>query len=168
MYPEPPIAVNNLLTFNSNDFKLHCSPNLSKSVCFLTPLPGHTSLYPGGLGRGHGVGRGLGVALGVAVAVDVGVGVIVGITVDVGVVVGVTVGVTVGLTVGVGVGVIGGVGVGHGIGAQPIISTVSTRQPSLEPLVSLAILQRSVVIGGRTTGKLTTVVMKPCELPLHA
>jgi hypothetical protein len=100
----------------------------------------------------------------------------VGVTVGVGVMLGVTVGVIVGVTVGVivGVGVIGGVavgvavGVGHGIGAQPIISTVSTRQPSLEPLVSLAILQRSVVIGGRTNGKLTTVVMKPCKLPLQA
>jgi len=117
-----------------------------------------------GLGRKCGVGRGRGVALGVVVAVGVGVGVIV----TVGVAVGVTVGVTVGVAVGVGVGVIGGVGVGHGIGAQPTIFIVSTRQPSLEPLMSLAIRQRNLLPGGRKTGRLTTVVMKPCELPLQA
>lgn len=96
----------------------------------------------------------------------VGVGVIVAVGVAVGVTVGLAVGVTVG--VGVGVGVIGGVGVGHGIGAQPTMSTVSTRHPSLEPLVSLAIRQRSLLFGGKTIGRLTTVVMKPCELPLQA
>jgi hypothetical protein len=69
-----------------------------------------------------GVGRGRGVTLGVAVGVPVGV------------------------TDGVGVGVIGGVGVGvHDNGSpwHPITLTVSTRQPSLEPLVSLAMRQRS-------------------------
>ena len=86
------------------------------------------------------MGRGRGVTLGVTVGV--GVGVIVGVTVTVGVAVGVTVGVTVGLTVGVTEGV--GVGV-HDDGSpwHPITLTVSTRQPSLEPLVSLAMRQRS-------------------------
>jgi hypothetical protein len=107
------------------------------------------------VGRGRDVGRGLGVTLGVAVAVALGVGVTVGVTVGVGVGV-------------IGVGVAVGVGVGHGIGAQPAILTVSTRHPSLEPLVSLAILQRSWLTGGTVTGRLTTVVMKPCELPLQA
>jgi hypothetical protein len=129
------------------------------------------SCYHRGVGRGRGVGRDRGVALGVAVAVGVGVGV----TVAVGVAVGVTVGLTVGVTVAVGVGVIGGVGVGviegvgHGvpIPSHQVISTVSTRQPSLEPLLSLAIRQRSLP-GFRIPGKFTSVVMNPSELPLHA
>lgn len=123
----------------------------------------------------RGVGCGLGVTLGVGVAVGGGVSVSVGVTVGVtvggvGVIEGVGVGVGVGVTVGVtvGVGVLGGVGVGHGIGAQPTIPIVSTRQPSLDPLVSLAIRQRSLLIAGRVTGRVTTVVMKPCELPLQA
>ena len=67
----------------------------------------------------------------------------------VGVMLGVTVGVALGVTVGVteGVGVEGGVGVGEqrppGSWHQ-LTSTVSTRQPSFEPLLSLAILHRSV------------------------
>jgi hypothetical protein len=44
---------------------------------------------------------------------------------------------------------------------------VSTRQPSLEPLVSLAIRQRSLPPVG-IKGRFTTVVMKPSELPLQA
>lgn len=113
-----------------------------------------------------GVGRGLGVTLGVEVGATVGVGVMLGV------IVGITLGVGVGVKVGAGVAVeveVGvAVGVGHGIGAQPTISIVSTRQPSLEPLVSLAIRQRSLVMDGRPNGKWTTVVMKPCELPLQA
>jgi hypothetical protein len=103
----------------------------------------------------------------VAVAVGVGGGVPVGVTV------GVTVGV--GVMGGVGVGVIGGVGVEPqggvspvlGIGLHQVILTVSTRQPSLEPLSSLAILQRSTKLP-KLCGRSTTVVMKPPELPLHA
>ena len=116
-------------------------------------------------GRGAGLGRALGVTLGLAVGVGLGeaVEVAVAVAVGVGVTVGVTVAVTVGLTVGVGGG---GVGV-HGGPWHQLISVVSTRQPSLEPLLSLAILQRnlpSMMIGG----KATVVVIKPPELPLHA
>jgi hypothetical protein len=81
-------------------------------------------------------------------------------------------GVTLGLAVGVGVGVIGGValgvGEGQGIGAHPAMLIVSTRQPSLEPPVSLAIRQRSLLLPEKMAGRFTTVVMKPSELPLHA
>ena len=80
-------------------------------------------------------------------------------------------GVGVGVTDAVGVGVIGGVdpqgGVGsplRGIGLHHVILTVSTRQPSLEPLLSLAILHRSIPKAGMSI----TVVMKPPELPLQA
>lgn len=44
---------------------------------------------------------------------------------------------------------------------------VSTRQPSPDPLLSLAIRQRSLPPAGMN-GRLTTVVMKPSESPLHA
>lgn len=102
------------------------------------------------------------------VTVGVGLGVIVGVAV--GVALGVFVGVAV--TVGVGVGVIGGValgvGEGQGIGAHPAMLIVSTRQPSLEPPVSLAIRQRSLLLPEKMAGRFTTVVMKPSELPLHA
>ena len=102
------------------------------------------------------------------VTVGVGLGVIVGVAV--GVALGVFVGEAV--TVGVGVGVIGGVavavGVGHGFGTQPAILTLSTRQPSLEPLVSLAMRQRSLLLPEKMKGRFTTVVIKPSELPLHA
>ena len=99
-----------------------------------------------------GVGRGRGVALGVAVAVGVGLGVIVGVTDAVGVgVIG-------------GVDPQGGVGPSRGIGLHDVILTVSTRQPSLEPLLSLAILHRS-----KPKRRMSiTVVMKPPELPLQA
>ena len=131
-------------------------------------------------GRGAGVGRGLGVTLGlavgvglgvivgVAVAVVVAVGVALGVAVGVDEAVAVAVGVAVGVAVSVGVGVAVGVGVGHGIGMQPIISTVSTRQPSVDPVVSLAIRHRSLLSVERKIGRLTTVVTKPSELPLHA
>jgi hypothetical protein len=115
------------------------------------------SCYHGGLGRGWGAGRGRGVTLGMAVAVGVGVGV------GVSVAVGVAVAVTVGVIVGVG----GGVGVGVPLKWHQTIFAVSTRQPSLEPLLSLAILQRSTAPGS-SGGRFTTVVMKPLELPLHA
>jgi hypothetical protein len=118
------------------------------------------------------VGVGLIVAVGVAVTVTVGVGLGVIVGVAVGVALGVFVGLAVAVAVGVGVGVIGGVavgvGVGHGTGAQPAILTVSTRQPSLEPPVSLAIRQRSLLLPAKMKGRFTTVVIKPSELPLHA
>ena len=100
--------------------------------------------------------------MGDGVVVIVGVAVIV--TVGVGVAVAVGVGVTV--AVGVGVSLAVGVGVGQGLFTQPKISIVSTRQPSFEPVVSLAIRQRSFM--GNTIGRLTTVVTKPSELPLQA
>jgi len=58
-----------------------------------------------------------------------------------------------------------GVGGIHGTGAHPLTLTVSMRQPSLEPLLSLAIRQRSLS-PMTMIGRLTTVVMKPSELPL--
>jgi hypothetical protein len=125
-------------------------------------------------GRGAGVGRDLGVTLGLAVGVGLGVIVGVAVVVAVGVALGVAVGVdeavavTVAVGVAGGVGVSVGVGVGHGIGAQPVISIVSRRQPSLDPVVSLAIRQRSLLSRGRKSGRLTTVVTKPSELPLQA
>ena len=62
-----------------------------------------------------------------------------------------------------------GVGVGHGTNSHQVILTVSTRQPSLEPLLSLAIRQRSLVPAGPgNAGTFTAVVMKPAEFPLHA
>jgi hypothetical protein len=92
--------------------------------------------------------------------------------VAVGVTLGVVVAVTVGEAVAVAVGVEEAVGValgvGHGLFTQPKISTVSTRQPSLDPVVSLAIRQRNLLFKGRKIGRLTTVVTKPSELPLQA
>lgn len=119
------------------------------------------------------MGRGLGVTLGLPVAVAEGVGVggvTVAVAVGVGEIGGVAVAVPVGETVavglGVGVPVAVAVGVGHGLFTQPKISTVSTRQPSLDPVVSLAIRQRNFM--GKANGRLTTVVTKPSELPLQA
>lgn len=130
------------------------------------------------VGRGTGVGRGLGVmfglAVGVGLAVAVGVlvgvvlGVIVGVTVAVAV--GVALGVTLAVAVGDGdtVGVAVGVAVGvHGGPWHQLTSTVSTRHPSLEPPISLAIRQRNLP-SITSAGRYTTVVMKPPELPLHA
>ena len=107
---------------------------------------------------GLAVGVGLGVMVGVAVAVAVGVAL------------GVAVGVDEAVAVGVGVigGVALGVGEGHGFGTHPAILTVSTRQPSLAPLLSLAIRQRSRLLPEKMKGRFTTVVIKPSELPLHA
>jgi hypothetical protein len=102
-----------------------------------------------------GVGRGLGVAMGRALGVGLGEAVAVGVPVAVAVAVGVGEG-------GVGVGV-------HDEGSpwHPKTWTVSTRQPSLEPLVSLAIRQRNLT--SRPPGlSSTTVVMKPPESPLQA
>ena len=109
-------------------------------------------------GRGAGVGRVLGVTLGLAVGVGLGV------------IVGVAVAVAVGVAVGVdeAVAVALGVGEGHGFGTHPAILTVSTRQPSLAPLLSLAIRQRSLLSPAKMKGRFTTVVIKPSELPLHA
>jgi hypothetical protein len=104
----------------------------------------------------------------VGLAVDVGPGVIVGVFVTVGV--AVAVGVDEAVAVGVGVvdAVALGVGLGQGFDTQPTMSVVSTRQPSLAPLVSLAIRQRNLLLKVRRAGRLTTVVTKPSELPLHA
>lgn len=116
------------------------------------------------------VGVGLAVAVGVGVFVGVALGVLVGVAVAVavGVALGVTVAVAEGLALGVGVNVAVAVAVGEQGGPwHQLISIVSTRQPSLEPLLSLAILQRnlpSMII----SGKATVVVIKPPELPLHA
>lgn len=124
------------------------------------------------VGVGVFVGVALGVLVGIAVGVVVGVALgvllVVAVAVAVGVALGVTVGVAEGLAVGVGVNVAVAVAVGvHGGPWHQLISIVSTRQPSLEPLLSLAILQRnlpSMIING----KATVVVIKPPELPLHA
>ena len=80
---------------------------------------------------------------------------------------GAGVGVTLG--VGLGVGVIGGVGVGVGVPKKWHQTTliVSTRQPSLEPLLSLAILQRSTPFQS-SDGRFTIVVVNPPELPVQA
>ena len=131
-------------------------PRLQRRFTYHHPLHG-------GVGRRRGVGRDRGVALGVAVAVGVGLGVSVAVGVAVGVTVGVTVGLTVGVTEGVGVGVHDDRSAWH-----PITLTVSTRQPSLEPLLSLAIRQRSLTSKSPTPGSSTTLVMKPSELPLQA
>jgi hypothetical protein len=86
----------------------------------------------------------------------------------------VTLGVAVAVAVGVGVCGVGvGVGVPHmpslrGAGTHAAILTVSTRQPSPEPLMSLAIRQRSRAPCVAKMGMLTTVVMNPAELPLQA
>lgn len=72
-----------------------------------------------------------------------------------------------GAGVGRGLGVGGGLGVPHGRNSHQVALIVSTRQPSPEPLLSLAIRQRRMPSVG-INGRLTTVVMKPCELPLHA
>jgi hypothetical protein len=124
---------------------------------------------------GLAVGVGLTVAVGVTVVVALGVAVDVAVAVGVnmGVTVAVAVGVVVNVAVAVGVGLAGvGVDVGdaHGVPCpwQKLIFTVSTRHPSLKPLVSLPIRQRRLIPGGPYGGKSSTVVMKPSELPLHA
>jgi hypothetical protein len=78
--------------------------------------------------------------------------------------VAVGVGVNVALAVGVGVAV--GVAVGVPKVRHSVTTTSSTRQPSLEPLVSLAMRQRSTCI--KANGRFTVAVTKPSELPLHA
>jgi hypothetical protein len=77
------------------------------------------------------------------------------------------VGVEVALAVAVVVGVAVAVGVGVPLKWHQTASAVSTRQPSLEVLLSLAILQRSTAFKS-SPGRFTVVVMKPPELPLHA
>ncbi|TMJ80107.1 MAG: hypothetical protein E6G79_19440 [Alphaproteobacteria bacterium] len=141
-------------------------------------------IYLDAIGRGGGVGRclgvipGLAVGVGLAVAVGVAVGVALGVLVDAAVAVGVNVGVTVAVAVGVavnvavavGVGLCSTVGVGVAVGVpkkwQAYTVTSSTRQPSLEPVVSLAMRQRNLEFA--EGGTFTTVVMKPSECPLHA
>lgn len=86
-----------------------------------------------------------------------------------GVALGVEVGV--GVSAGVGVGVADGVAVGvkHGTGTHETRLTVSARHPSPEPLLSLAIRQRSLQFVKMVSfPRSTTVVMNPCELPLQA
>jgi len=51
----------------------------------------------------------------------------------------------------------GGVGVGHGTNWHHVIMILSKRQPSPEPLLSLAMRQRSVAVTG-IDGRFTTVV----------
>ena len=59
-------------------------------------------------------------------------------------------------------------GVGeHGSPWHHVMLTLSTRQPSPEPLLSLATRHRSTHAIGNV-GMFTTVVIKPPELPLHA
>ena len=95
-------------------------------------------------GRGAGVGRGLGVTAGLAVGVGRAVAVGVTVTVAVGVALGLIVGVAVGVTVGVGVKVAVGDAQGVPCPWHQVMLTVSTRQPSLDSPVSLAIRQRSL------------------------
>ncbi len=120
------------------------------------------------MGRDLGVTAGLAVGLGLTVVVALAVGVTLGVGVAVPVAVAVAVGVAPGVAVGVEEALGVALGVGHGLLTQPKISTVSTRQPSLDPVVSLAIRQRSLLFRGRKIGRLTTVVTKPSELPLQA
>jgi len=115
------------------------------------------------------VGVFVGVFVGVCVAVAVGVLVGVLVAVAVGVFVGVLVGVFVAVEVGVCVGftVAVAVGVGGPLKWHSVTVTLSTRQPSPEPLSSLAILQRILPFTTRL-GRFTIVRMKPPELPLQA
>ena len=92
----------------------------------------------------------VGVGAAVAVAVAVGVDVAVGVGVDV--------------TVAIGVGVIAGVGVGP----SHTMKILSTRQPSLEPLESLAMRQRRAMVCPLKPLRFTSVSMKSSELPVHA
>jgi hypothetical protein len=73
------------------------------------------------------------------------------------------------VAVAVGVGLCVTVGVGVAVGVPKILHSVTTtlskRQPSLGPLVSLAIRHRSTV---GPVGRFTVAVTKPPELPLHA
>jgi hypothetical protein len=71
----------------------------------------------------------------------------------------------VGLAVGEGVAV--GVGLGSPLKWHSVTVMLSMRQPSPEPLLSLAILQRSLP-STTSVGRFTVVVIKPPELPLHA
>src|SRR5437660_1657797 len=66
-----------------------------------------------------------------------------------------------------GVGLAVGVGLGVPLKWHHIILVVSTRQPSLAPLLSLAIRHRRTAPPS-SDGRFTTVVRKPPELPLHA
>jgi hypothetical protein len=76
--------------------------------------------------------------------------------------------VALGVVVAVAVGLGGTVGVAVGVPKiwHSVTTTLSTRQPSLEPLVSLAIRHRSICV--KLNGRFTVAVMKPCEFPLHA
>jgi hypothetical protein len=74
------------------------------------------------------------------------------------------------VAVAVGVAERVGVAVGVAVGVPKVrhslTTTSSTRQPSLKPLVSLAMRHRSTCI--KANGRFTVVVIKPSELPLHA
>ena len=94
------------------------------------------------------------------------------LAVAVGVALGDTVAVAVAVGIGEGdivaVGVKVGVAVGVPLKWHSVTTVLSTRQPSLEPLVSLAIRQRNFTLPDSKPATLTTVVIKPSELPLHA
>ena len=104
-------------------------------------------------GRGAGLGRGRGV--GVTRGAGVGVSIIVG---D-----GDACGVTVDVAVGLGGG---SVGVDVGVGLSHSVCTVSIRQPSLDPLLSLPIRHRNLEVC--PWGSATAVVINPAELPVQA
>src|SRR6478735_8629874 len=114
-----------------------------------------------------GVHVGVGVGL-PAVAVAVGVGVNVAVTVGVGVNVAVAVGVKVAVAVGVNVAVAVGVGLAGQVPGWET-TTLSILQPSTPVLVSLPMRQRRTTFcPAAAAGRVTVVVMKPAELPLHA
>ena len=133
-----------------NAFALCFSPAMHKFAC--PRQAQHRSYY--GVGRGAGIGRDRGDRVGLAIGLAVGE--------DEGEPEGVGEVVAVGVAVAVGVGEHRPPGSWH-----QLISTVSTRHPSPEPVVSLPILHRSLP-SITCCGRLTVVVMKPRELPLHA
>src|SRR4030095_4220819 len=69
---------------------------------------------------------------------------------------------------GLGVGVdLTGIGVGVPEKVHSVTKMLSTRQPSPEPLLSLAILHRSLP-SITSKGRFTVFVMRPPDFPLHA
>ena len=112
---------------------------------------------------------GVGLAVPVGVTVGVALGVVVAVAVEVAEAVGVGLGGIVAVPVAEGVGDKVGLAVGVDVGVplkwHSVTLTLSTRQPSLEPLVSLAIRQRRIV---KAVGRFTVAMTNPSELPLHA
>ena len=120
------------------------------------------------MGRGLGVGFNLGVGVGRGVIVAVGVAVAVAVAVGVAVAVAVAVAVGVGVAVGVDVAVGVAVGVGLGLVHDPLMATLSTRQPACETELSEHILQRTFTCWPTpAAGKFTVVVSNPPEPPLE-